>query len=453
MLSFPVPVTPHSLPSVNAWDLILQILEEKVGAQNFSTWFKSTAYAYEDGPTLFVTVPNATCKDWINEHYLVPIAHALEELHLPFRTVEFMSLAEQVIPKKAPAVAGAAQEERLPVFSPKLNDRYQFGTFVVGASNQFAHAACRSVAHDPAGSYNPLFLYGGVGLGKTHLMHAIGHELQQRLPHWRVCYVSAENFINEMIQSLKDDRMSSFREWIRNVDALLVDDVQILAGKERTQEEFFHTFNTIYESRKQIVLSSDCPPKSIAIEERLRSRFEWGLIADIQLPDLETRQAILMKKAEADGFDLPEDVALFIANNVRSNIRELEGCLVRLTAHCSLANEELTEAVAEKVLKNLIHGNQKEVTIEMIQKVVSDHFGLKSHELKARNNSKRVVFPRQIAMWISRELTRASLPEIARSFGDKHHTTVLHSVEKITQRRKIDRDLQRKLSQLMASFQ
>jgi chromosomal replication initiator protein len=256
-----------------------------------------------------------------------------------------------------------------------------------------------------------------------------------------------------MILSMRDDRMASFREWIRNVDALLVDDVQILAGKERTQEEFFHTFNTLYEAHKQIVLSSDCPPKAIAIEERLRSRFEWGLIADIQPPDLETRQAILLKKAEAEAFVLPEEVALFIASNVKSNVRELEGCLVRLMAYCSLHHKEVSADVAEEALRSLIEGNQQTVTIEVIQKVVADHFKLKVQELKAKSNSKRVVFPRQIAMWMARELTEASLPEIARAFGDKHHTTVLHSVDKIAHLRKIDRDLHREIGLLMSSFQ
>ena len=264
---------------MNPWDRILGVLEKTIGAQNYSTWLKPTVFSHQEETTLFVRVPNATCKDWIAEHYHDQIHQAVTELELPLCSVEYLpDLSGQ---QSRPAGAAASEPParaagELGIATPKLNERYLFGTFVVGASNQFAHAAARSVARDPAGPYNPLFLYGGVGLGKTHLMQAIGHELQQFRPLWRVCYVSAEKFVNEMIQSLKDDRMASFREWIRNVDALLVDDVQILAGKERTQEEFFHTFNTLYESRKQIVLSSDCPPKAIAIEARLRSRFEWA---------------------------------------------------------------------------------------------------------------------------------------------------------------------------------
>ncbi len=444
---------------MNAWDQILGVLEKKVGPQNFSTWLKPTAFSHEAESTLFVRVPNPTCKDWIAENFREQIREALAELQLSVRRVEF--LPEEAGPSTAgrPPDAGPdTPAASRPLTGPglalaPLNPRYQFGTFVVGASNQFAHAAARRVADDPARSYNPLFLYGGVGLGKTHLMQAIGHQLRLKYLNWRVCYVSAETLVNEIVQSIMGDRMASLREWIRNVDALLVDDVQILAGKERTREEFFHTFNSLYESQKQIVLSSDCPPKAIAIEERLRSRFEWGLIADIQPPDLETRLAILMKKAEADGFQLSEREALFIANNVKSNIRELEGCLVRVMAYHSITGEPVSEAMIEQVLKNLLNGQHKQVTIEMIQKVVCEHFSLRIHELKARNNAKRVVYPRQIAMWLARELTGSSLPEIARAFGDKHHTTVLHSVEKISNRRKIDRDLHKLLSQLMSSFE
>jgi chromosomal replication initiator protein len=446
--------------TINCWEQILVVLEHKVGSQNFAIWLRPTSFSHQDNGTLFVSVPNATCKDWINEHYTDEIGEAISGLHLPVSRIEFVT-GSPAAPVPAPVPAARAAEAPGPrasqdsgIAGSKLNDRYTFDNFVVATSNQLAHAAARSVAVDPAGSYNPLFLYGGVGLGKTHLTQAIGHEMRRRYPQLRICYVSAEHFMNEMIVSMQDNRMASFREWIRNVDALLVDDVQILAGKERTQEEFFHTFNTLYEARKQIVLSSDCPPKAITIEERLRSRFEWGLIADIQPPDLETRQAILLKKAETEGFHLPEDVAEFIASHVKSNVRELEGCLIRLMAYCSLRHDDVvSKEIAQEALRSLIEGNQKTVTIELIQKVVADHFKLKVHELKAKSNSKRVVFPRQIAMWMSRELTRASLPEIARAFGDKHHTTVLHSVEKIARLRKGDRDFHREIGQLMSSFQ
>ena len=400
---------------------------------------------------LFVSVPSATWKDWIAEHYLKEIQEVAATLDSPVNEVRFLAEAETPaapVPTAAPVPRIDACRRDSP-----LDPRYRFDKFVEGTSNQLALAAAKRVAADPGSSYNPLFLYGSVGLGKTHLMQAIGHELRHRMPHWRVCYVSAERFMNEMIQSLKEDSMASFREWIRNVDVLLVDDVQMLARGERTQEEFFHTFNTIYEFRKQIVLTSDCPPKTIAIEERLRSRFEWGLIADIQPPDKETRQAILMKKAEVDGCHLPEGVAKYIAEHVKSNVRALEGCLVRLMAHCSIANVPITEEVAARVLKNQFAGEQQEVTIDGIQKLVADHFGIRIQELKAKNNSKRVVFPRQIAMWMARELTESSLPEIARAFGGKHHTTVLHSVEKIARKKRTDANFNKELSLLMSSFQ
>ncbi len=444
---------------MNYWTQILNALESRIGWQNFSTWLKPTAYSHEENAILYVSVPNTTCKDWISENYMNHILAAVEELHLPVNEVLFLTSggtepaepAGESSTGTAPGAAAAAALEPSRRTAP-LNPRYRFDTFVVGGSNELAEAAAERVAKDPAASYNPLFLYGGVGLGKTHLMHAIGNEMQRRLPYWRIVYVSAERFMNEMIQSLKEDSMAGFRTWIRNVDALLVDDVQMLARGERTQEEFFHTFNTLYESKKQIVLSSDCPPKTIAIEERLRSRFEWGLIADIQPPELEVRQAILMKKAEEEHVDLPEEVALFIAEHVKSNVRVLEGCLVRLIAHCSITNEPIRLDIAERVLKNLLAGEHKEVSLEAIQKLVCEKYNVRMNELKAKNNSKRVVFPRQIAMWLARELTDSSLPEIARAFGGKHHTTVLHSVEKIKSKGREDRDFHKQLSLLMASF-
>ena len=399
---------------------------------------------------LFVSVPSATWKDWIAEHYLKEIQEVAATLDPPVNEVRFLAEAETPA-APAPTAAPLPRVDASRRDSP-LDPRYRFDKFVEGTSNQLALAAAKRVAADPGSSYNPLFLYGSVGLGKTHLMQAIGHELRVRMPHWRIVYVSAERFMNEMIQSLKEDSMASFREWIRNVDVLLVDDVQMLARGERTQEEFFHTFNTLYESHKQIVLSSDCPPKTIAIEERLRSRFEWGLIADIQPPELEVRQAILMKKAEEENFELPEGVALYIAEHVKSNVRVLEGCLVRLIAHCSITGEPIREDIAAQVLKNLLAGEHQEVSLEAIQKLVCEKYNLKLNEMKAKNNTKRVVFPRQVAMYMARELTPASLPEIARAFGGKHHTTVLHSVEKIKTKRQADRDFHKELSQLMASF-
>ena len=314
----------------------------------------------------------------------------------------------------------------------QLNPRYTFDAFVIGSGNQFAHAACQAVSERPSKAYNPLFLYGGVGMGKTHLMQAIGHEIKRRQPQAAICYVSSEKFTNEMINSLRYDKMISFRDKFRNVDVLLVDDIQFLAQKERTQEEFFHTFNALHESMKQIVIASDRPPKELAeFEDRLRSRFEWGLIADIQPPDLETKVAILQKKAEQEKVILPTDVALYIASNIRSNVRELEGALIRLVAHSSLIGAEITLPYTQQVLKNFIDSQARKVTIESIQKAVAEQFGLRLVEIKAKNNSRAIVYPRQIAMYLAKHLTEASLPEIGRQFGGKHHTTVLHSVDKI----------------------
>jgi chromosomal replication initiator protein len=331
----------------------------------------------------------------------------------------------------------------------QLNPRYTFDAFVIGSGNQFAHAACQAVAERPSKAYNPLFLYGGVGMGKTHLMQAIGHEIKRRTPHAAICYVSSEKFTNEMINSLRYDKMISFRDKFRTMDVLLIDDIQFLAQKERTQEEFFHTFNALHESMKQIVIASDRPPKELAeFEDRLRSRFEWGLIADIQPPDLETKVAILQKKAEQERVTLPTDVALFIASNIRSNVRELEGALIRLVAHSSLIGAEITLPYTQQVLKNFIDSQARKVTIESIQKAVAEQFGLRLVEIKAKNNSRSIVYPRQIAMYLAKHLTEASLPEIGRQFGGKHHTTVLHSVDKIEDVRKNDKDLNRLLNKL-----
>jgi chromosomal replication initiator protein len=330
-----------------------------------------------------------------------------------------------------------------------LNPRYTFDAFVIGSGNQFAHAACQAVSQRPSKAYNPLFLYGGVGMGKTHLMQAIGHEVKRVQPHAAILYISSEKFTNEMINSLRYDKMTSFRDKFRTVDVLLIDDIQFLAQKERTQEEFFHTFNALHESMKQIVIASDRPPKELAeIEDRLRSRFEWGLIADIQPPDLETKVAILQKKAEQEHVTLPTDVALFIASNIRSNVRELEGALIRLVAHSSLIGAEISLQYAQQVLKNFIDSQARKVTIESIQKAVAEQFGLRLIEIKAKNNSRAIVYPRQIAMYLAKHMTEASLPEIGRQFGGKHHTTVLHSVEKIEETRKQDKDLNRLLNKL-----
>ncbi|MBZ5707250.1 MAG: chromosomal replication initiator protein DnaA [Acidobacteriia bacterium] len=442
----------------NPWNRILDALEKKVNRHSYDTWLKPTRYSHSSGGILFIRVPTAEFQH-VGDKYADLIQEAIDNLGLEYQDVKF------VTPEDDPAAtpvrhdggltvhAGAAAHPQQSRFdwdgAAQLNPRYTFDAFVIGSGNQFAHAACQAVAERPSKAYNPLFLYGGVGMGKTHLMQAIGHEIRRRLPQAAICYVSSEKFTNEMINSLRYDKMTSFRDKFRGVDVLLVDDIQFLAQKERTQEEFFHTFNALHESMKQIVIASDRPPKELAeIEDRLRSRFEWGLIADIQPPDLETKVAILQKKSEQEKVTLPTDVALYIASNIRSNVRELEGALIRLVAHSSLIGAEITLPYTQQVLKNFIDSQARKVTIESIQKAVAEQFGLRLVEIKAKNNSRAIVYPRQIAMYLAKHLTEASLPEIGRQFGGKHHTTVLHSVEKIDEVRKGDKDLNRLLNKL-----
>jgi chromosomal replication initiator protein len=433
---------------MNNWERILQHMERRVNPHSFATWFRPTRLESSEGGRMIVRVPTALFKKRLTETYgqllqAVQAEVGLEELQLEFLCSEPTS----------PAPAASQAKLDFDSTNHQLNPRYTFDTFIVGASNQFAHAAAQAVAEQPSRSYNPLFLYGGVGLGKTHLMQAIGHTIKKRNPAMRLTYVSAEKFTNEVIASLRFDRMSSFRDRFRTMDVLLVDDIQFIATRERTQEEFFHTFNALYDQQKQIVISSDCPPKEIsAIEERLRSRFEWGLIADIQPPDLETKIAILQKKADNERVHLPDDVAEFIARSIRSNIRELEGALIRLIAYASLTGIEISQATAQQVLKNIIDIQEKKVTIEQIQKRVGEHFGLRAQELKIRSNSKAISFPRQVAMFLVKQLTSASLPEIGRQFGGKHHTTVLHSINKIETLRHTDKDLNKTINRLLDSF-
>jgi chromosomal replication initiator protein len=451
--------TPSLAP--NPWLRILDALEKKINRQAYDTWLKPTRYSHSSGGILFVRVPTAEYRKQ-GDRYADLIQEALDNLGLEFQDVQFVTPDDDpaatpvrhdggLSPHPAPSVpVGNSQQARFDWDgAAQLNQRYTFDAFVIGSGNQFAHAACQAVAERPSKAYNPLFLYGGVGMGKTHLMQAIGHEIKRRQPQAAICYISSEKFTNEMINSLRYDKMTSFRDKFRNVDVLLVDDIQFLAQKERTQEEFFHTFNALHESMKQIVIASDRPPKELAeIEDRLRSRFEWGLIADIQPPDLETKVAILQKKAEQEKVTLPTDVALYIASNIRSNVRELEGALIRLVAHSSLIGAEITLPYAQQVLKNFIDSQARKVTIEAIQKAVAEQFGLRLVEIKAKNNSRAIVYPRQIAMYLAKHLTEASLPEIGRQFGGKHHTTVLHSVEKIDEARKTDKDLNRLLNKM-----
>ena len=418
----------------NIWDLVLTRIETKVNRHSFYTWFKPTAFIAEGGNGIRVRVPNVLFRDWLTKHYSAVIDEALAEVQRAGARVEFATDDAPEAPVAAPPPTSDAEPDvdegadDLGILSP----RYSFDTFIVGTSNQFAHAACRAVAEAPSRSYNPLFIYGGVGLGKTHLMHAIGHYVATHLKALKLTYISSERFMNEMINAVRYDRILDFRERYRSVDVLLVDDVQFLAGKEGTQTEFFHTFNALYDSQKQIVISSDCPPHEIPqLEERLRSRFEWGLIADIQAPDLETKTAILKRKAETEGVPLPDNVAIYIAGKIKSNIRELEGSLIRLIAYASLTRSEITLPLAQDVLRNVLQNDDRAVTIEGVQKAVADHYSLKVAELKSKNNSKSVAMPRQIAMYLCKQLTTASLPEIGRSFGGKHHSTVLHSIRKV----------------------
>jgi chromosomal replication initiator protein len=440
------------------WLRILDALEKKINRHSYDTWLKPTRYSHSNGKILFVRVRNLEARRE-NDKYLDLIQEAIDNLGLEYQEVQF------VTPEDDPASTpvrhdGGLSAHAAPATHPsqarfdwdgaaQLNPRYTFDAFVIGSGNQFAHAACQAVAERPSKAYNPLFLYGGVGMGKTHLMQAIGHEVSKRQPQSAICYVSSDKFTNEMINSIRYDKMTSFRDKFRNVDVLLIDDIQFLTQKERTQEEFFHTFNALHDAMKQIVIASDRPPKELAeIEDRLRSRFEWGLIADIQPPDLETKVAILQKKSEQEKVTLPTEVALYIASNIRSNVRELEGALIRLVAHSSLIGAEITLPYTQQVLKNFIDSQARKVTIESIQKSVAEQFGLRLVEIKAKNNARAIVYPRQIAMYLAKHLTEASLPEIGRQFGGKHHTTVLHSVEKIDKVRKVDKDLNRMLNKL-----
>jgi chromosomal replication initiator protein len=423
--------------SDSLWLRLREQLENQLDPEEFSTWFKPLSVGREEGNRLVLIAPDERFLHTLESSYRPAVERAIAGLPGSAFDVVFSV-------KKQHAKRSAQQ--------PHLNPKYRFDNFVVGNSNQFAHAAAKAVAETPFESYNPLFLYGGVGLGKTHLLHAAGHQILESHSHLKVMYLAAEQFVNELISSLRFNRMPDFRERYRNIDVLLVDDVQFLANKERTQEEFFHTFNTLYTGQKQIILSSDSAPRNIPdLEERLRSRFEWGLIADIQPPDLETKVAILRRKAEAERTDLPDDVALFVAHQVRSNIRELEGLFNRVVAFSSLTGRQLSLELAKETLKDILP-EQPRVTASEIIKTVARHYGLKVSEIKSRKNSQQIVFPRQVAMYLCKQLTDLSFPEIGKQFNNKHHSTVMYSVEKIDKQRSSDPDLDRALEQLERHF-
>ena len=437
---------------MNFWDQIRHHLQPQVSVENYDNWLKSTAFAGLTGDVLFVSVPDRATRDWLETEFPIPIRHAIRELSLPVRQVSY-EVAAPGNPRAAPLAAPEPWSD-LESVAQALNPKFTFDTFVVGACNQFAAAAARSVVANPSRSYNPLFLYGGVGMGKTHLMHAIGRELMLKFSTMRIIYTSSERFMNEMIACIRTDRMVQFHQRYRAADVLLVDDIQLLGNKERTQEEFFHTFNELHDHQKQIVLSSDSPPKDIpGLLERLRSRFEWGLMADIQPPDLETKMAILDKKAGAEGIKLPDEVRSFMASKTKSNVRELEGALVKLIAYSSLTGAPISLQMAQQVLKHLVHVQDRRVTIDAIQRAVADRFSIRQSQLKEKSNTRKIVYPRQIAMYLVKELTDASLPEIGRAFGGKHHTTVIHSINKIAEARLQDADLNRLLHSLMDSLQ
>jgi len=435
------------------WHAALANIEKKISKPSFDTWLKSTKAHSLQGDLLIITAPNEFARDWLEERYSQLIAGILyeitgEELSVKFIIPQNQKDAEndvQLPPKKV-----KKDDDHGEFPQGILNQKYTFDTFVIGSGNRFAHAASLAVAEAPAKAYNPLFIYGGVGLGKTHLMHAIGHYVLDHNPAAKVVYLSSEKFTNEFINSIRDNKAENFRNKYRNVDILLIDDIQFLAGKESTQEEFFHTFNALHEESKQIIISSDRPPREIpTLEDRLRSRFEWGLITDITPPDLETRIAILRKKAKAEGLDIPNEVMLYIANQIDSNIRELEGALIRVVAYSSLINKDINADLAAEALKDIIPSSKpKVITILDIQKTVGELFSIKLEDFKAKKRTKSLAFPRQIAMYLSRELTDYSLPKIGEEFGGRDHTTVIHAHEKISKLLQTDAQLQRQMKEL-----
>ena len=475
-----------SLENKNVWNNILQSVEKRLNKQIFDAWFRPIQFDSCDEQEKIVHLrASQVNRDWVSTYYSEMINQTLKELNLPnYRldwVIEESEMREEFADEdddaefffeRATSFSNAATANGHNLDTPKpeilvknsptnfvdiepiensLNPKYTFDKFVVGACNQFAHAAALGAAESPGKTYNPLFIYGGVGLGKTHLMHAIGHSIKERNRHLRVAYITSEKFMNELINAIRYDKTQTFREKYRSIDVLLMDDVQFMAGKERTQEEFFHTFNALHNDQKQIVISSDCPPREIpTLEERLHSRFEWGLIADIEPPDLETKVAILKRKADLDGVGLPDDIAFFIASKVRSNIRELEGSLVRLVAISSLRGMPISKMLAQDAMRNIVDSEQPEgITMDRIARTVAAHYKLTVEELKSKNNSRQIAVPRQVAMYLCKRLTKHSFPEVGREYGGKHHTTVMHSVEKINALTKEDRNFHRVISELI----
>ncbi len=479
----------------NVWNNILQSVEKRLNKQIFDAWFRPIQFESCDEQDKILRLrASQVNKDWISSYYTEVITQTLKELNLPNYSLDWDIVPSEMNeegyseedddgefffekqtknfnpPASNGNTSGFNRVEKPKIGIPvrnnstnfvdiepienSLNVKYTFEKFVVGSCNQFAHAAALAVAESPGKTYNPMYIYGGVGLGKTHLMHAAGHAIKERNRHLRVAYISAEKFMNELINAIRYDKTQTFRDKYRSIDVLLMDDVQFMAGKERTQEEFFHTFNALHNDQKQIVITSDCPPREIpTLEERLHSRFEWGLIADIEPPDLETKVAILKRKADLDGVNLPDEIAFYIAGKVKSNIRELEGSLVRLVAISSLRGLPISKMLAQDALKNIIDSEQPEgLTLDRIARTVAAHYKLSLEELKSKNNSRQIAVPRQVAMYLCKRLTKHSFPEIGRAYGGKHHTTVMHSVDKIDSIIKEDRNFHRIVSELIDSL-
>lgn len=462
----------NTLVETNVWGRILHSLKGRLNQQTFDTWFSPIQFERLDNSqhVIHLRAPNQVVKDWVVSNYGKVLAESLNELRLSGYSVGWVvGKGPDWVPEHRTVTATGAgnpasdpapvvtisEPPVLPQAEPSLSSKYTYDSFVVGSCNQFAHAASLAVAEAPGRTYNPLYLYGGVGLGKTHLMHACGHAIRSRNQHLKLCYISSERFMNDLINAIRYDKTQSFREKYRSVDVLLIDDVQFMAGKERTQEEFFHTFNALYDQQKQIVISSDCPPREIpTLEERLHSRFEWGLIADIEPPDLETKIAILKRKGDLLGVPIPDDVAILIAGRVKSNIRELEGSLVRLIAISSLRGQPISKTLAQDAIRNIAKEEESGlVTIQQIQKLVASTYKLTGEELISKNNARHISHPRQVAMYLCKNLTKHSYPEIGRAFGGKHHTTVIHSVEKIEALVATDETLQRLIAELSESLQ
>jgi chromosomal replication initiator protein len=432
------------------WNQALMEVKERIGKQNYDTWIKPIRFASRNKSEIKLEVPNKFFRDWLTEHYLTQIEDVLSSLAKDSISVVFEvneKLEGQLTVNRS--IEKEEKDRERQERNTNLIPKYTFDNFVIGASNQFAHAACVAVANQPGDHYNPLFIYGGVGLGKTHLVNAIGHHSVTQRPSLKVVYLSSESFMNELIASLRRDRMDEFKRKFRNVDILILDDVQFIAGKERTQEEFFHTFNSLYDSHKQIVITSDKFPKEIpGIEDRLRNRFEWGLIADIQPPDMETRVAILQKKAEVEGVQLPHDVAIFLASNIDSNVRELEGSLTRLGAFSSLTKATITVDLTKEVLRNTLKGSQREITVENIQKTICDYFNIRIGDLKAKRRTQNIALPRQVAMYLCRKYTENSFPSIGDKFGGRDHSTVIHASKTIERKIKEDPHMQKTVEKL-----